>query len=85
MTLKQALVTILLLAFPIFEKSFVVETSASAVATETVLWQKKEAGKIHGLQYKSRKMMGTEKKHAESKRKGLAFFLALRNLCLYPL
>lgn len=55
-SLKDAMTCPPVLSFPDFDKAFVVETDASAVAIGAVFAQKKEEGKIHPVQLPSRTM-----------------------------
>lgn len=73
------------LAFPDFEKSFVVETDASSVALGAVLSQRKDDEKFHSVQYGSRTMNDPEKKYSACEREALAVILALNKFRVYLL
>ena len=73
------------LAYPDFEKPFVVETDASSVSVGAVLAPNKEDGKIHPIQYTGRTMNTSERKYYACEREALKFIFALKKCRVYLL
>lgn len=83
--LKNKLTTPQVLAYPDFETPFIVEIDASSVVIEVVPAQKKEDGKVHPVQYASRRLTEQERRYYTSKREALAWNLYRRNFeCICP-
>ena len=62
--LKGKLVSLPVLAFPDFDKSFVLETDASIQGLGAVLSQKQADGKLHPVAYASRSLASNEESYA---------------------
>lgn len=83
-TLKNALTSAPLLAFPDFEAPFIVETDASATAVGAILAQKQD-GLVHPIQYASRTLNDAERNYSACEREALAVIFALRKFRIYLL
>lgn len=83
--LKKALVSPPVLAYPDFDKPFIVETDASKVGVGAVLAQKGKDGKVHPIQYSSRTMTKSERNYHACERESLAVIFALRHFRVYLL
>ena len=77
-TLKQALVTAPVLAYPDFSKPFLVTADASSAAAGSVLSQVDENGREHPMYCASRSLIETEKNYSTTERAGLTIFFALK-------
>lgn len=63
---NEALNTPPFLAFPHFHKPFIVETYKSSSSSGAVIYQEKEDGKLHPIQYKFRTWTSEEKNYPTS-------------------
>lgn len=68
-----------------FHHPFLMETDASTKAIGSVLFQKREDGRSHPIQFSSRTMNDTEKRYSACKREALSVFFALRTFWVYLL
>ena len=64
--LKTCLITVPILAYPGFDKNFVLETDASILGLGAVLSQMQEYGKLHLLAYGSCSVSKSEKNYSIS-------------------
>ena len=71
-TLKRKCVQAPVLAFPDFQKPFLLETDASGKGLGAVLSQKQDDGRYHPIAYASRVLMETEQKYHSNKQEFLA-------------
>jgi len=83
--LKKAMTSPPVLAYPDFEKPFIVETDASKVGVSAVLTQKNEKGEVHPVQFTSRTMTPTERNYSACDRETLAVIFGLRQYRVYLL
>ena len=83
--LKLKLTSPPVLAFPDFQRPFVVETDASSVAVGAVMAQRKEDRKVHPIQYASRPMTSAERKYSACEHEALAVIFALKKFRVYLL
>lgn len=83
--LKVAMTSPRILAFPNFERLFIVETNVSTLAVGAVLPEKGDDGKSHLIQFTSRPMTTKGQKYSSCNREVLAVVFALRNIRLYLL
>ena len=74
-----------LLALPVFDVPFVVETDASSIAVGAVLARRKKDGNIHPVQYASRTITKTERDCSACEREALAVIFALKMFGVYLL
>ncbi len=84
-TLKQALITAPVLAYPDFAKPFVVATDASEKAISAVRSQKDENGREYTIHYVSHALNDVEKNYSTYKRERLAIVFALKKFRPHPL
>ena len=70
--LKEACLKAPILAFPDFDRSFLLETDASGKGLGAVLSQKQDDGRYHPIAYASRVMNGTEQRYHSNKKEFLA-------------
>ena len=84
-TLKQALTTAPVLAYPDFSKPFLVATDASSPAVGAVLSQLDENRREHPIYYASRSLNEAEKNYSTYEREGLAIVFALKKFRHYLL
>ena len=77
-TLKQALTTAPVLAYPDFSRPFLVATDASSAAVGAVLSQLDRNGREHAIYYASRSLNKAEKNYLTYEREGLAIVFALK-------
>ena len=70
--LKEACLQAPILAFPDFDKPFLLETDASGKGLGAVLSQKREDGRYHPVAYASRVMNDTEQRYHSNKKEFLA-------------
>ena len=78
-TLKQALTTAPILAFPNFNKEFILYTDASNIGIGAVLMQNDEQGKSRAIAYASRLLNSAERNYSVTNREALAVVWALRH------
>ena len=71
-TLKQKCVQAPVLAFPDFQKTFLLETDASGKGLRAVLSQKQDDGRYHPVAYASQVLMETEQRYHSNKQEFLA-------------
>lgn len=83
MKLKRA--TPPVLAFPDFDRPFVVESYASFLSLGASLAQKKKDGRVLPVQLASRTIGSSQKKYATCEREALAIIFALKKLKVYLL
>lgn len=83
--LKQALVDALVLAYPDFDKPFVVETDASGRGVGAVLAQKKDDGHVHPTNFASRSLNSAERNYFACEREALVVIFAIRKFRVYLL
>ncbi len=83
--LKDILTTSPVLGYPDFDKKFIVETDASAVALVAVLSQEDDDGSVHPLRFASRTMNTTERNYDVCEREALAVIFALKKFRVYLL
>lgn len=84
-TLKERLTPPPVPAFPEFECPFIVESDDSNVDIDAFKARKKENGKIHRVQYASRKMNAVERDYSACEREILAVIFAFRKFRAYLL
>ena len=82
-TLRLKLVEAPLLAYPDFEKDFVLETDASVKGLGAVLSQKQEDGRFHPLAYASRALSSQEKNYGITDLETLAVVWAISHFHAY--
>ena len=70
--LKNKLISALVLSYPDFSQSFVLETDASIAGFGAILSQKHSDGKLHPVAYASRALSAQEKKYAATELETLA-------------
>jgi len=70
--LKSCLITTPVLAFPDFDRNFVLETDASILGLGAILSQTQEQGKLHPLAYASRSLSKSEKNYSATDLETLA-------------
>ena len=78
-TLQHALSTAPVLAFPNFQKDFILCTDASDVGIGAVLMQKDDSGKSRAIAYASRLLNSAERNYSVTNREALAVVWALRH------
>lgn len=78
-TLKRALSTAPVLAFPNFQKDFILFTDASDVGIGAVLTQTDENGKSRAIAFASRLLNSAERNYSVTNREALAVVWALRH------
>lgn len=83
--LKQAMMAPPVLAFPDFEKPFVVKTDTSSTAVGAVLCQQDANNKIHSIQYASKTMSTAEMKYYACEREAFVVIFAIRKFWLFLL
>jgi len=76
-SLKRALASSDVLAFPDFERPFHVATDASDVGLGAVLYQLDDGGRARPIQFLSRTLLGAEKNYTVTEREGLAIVTAV--------
>lgn len=76
-------VTPAVLPYSRLDSPFVVETDASSTVIDAKLSETQVDGKIHRVQYVSRKMSPTEKNYSKCGREALAVIFALMKFCVY--
>jgi hypothetical protein len=84
-TLKQKMVTVLILVFPNWRKEFHVHVDASSIALGAVLAQPGEGDIDHPLAFSSIKLSTTEINYTTTKREGLSMVYALQKFRHYLL
>ena len=77
-TLKQALTTAPVSAYPDFSWPFLVAIDASSAAIGAVLSLLDENGREHAMYYASRSLNEAEKNYSTYEREGLAIFFTLK-------
>ena len=82
-TLKEKLVSAPVLAYPSFEKTFVLETDASVVGIGAVLSQQQEDGLLHPIAYASRSLTSSERNYAITELETLAVVWAITHFIPY--
>ena len=82
-TLRLKLVEALLLAYPDFEKDFVLETDARVKGLGAVLSQKQEDGRFHPVAYASRALSSQEKTYGITDLETLAVVWAISHFHAY--
>ena len=82
-TLKQALTTAPVLAYPDFSTPFLVATDASSRAVGAVLSQLDGNRREQTIYYASKSLNEAEKKYSKYEIEGLAIFLALKKFRNY--
>lgn len=83
--LKEKLTSPHVLSFPKCGMPFTVETNASVVAVDTVLYQKKSDGKINRVHFASRTMKTAEGNYSACGREALVVEFGLNNFQVYLL
>ncbi len=78
-TLKQALSTAPVLAFPDFTKDFILCTDASNIGIDAVLMEKDVNGKSRAVAFASRLLNSAERNYSVTNREALAVVWALRH------
>ena len=81
--LKSRLMSASVLAYPNFDKDFVLETDASYVGLGAVLSQLQKNGKLHFLSYASRALSPAEKNYPVTELKTLAMVWAISHYRAY--
>ena len=82
-TLKLKLVTAPLLAYPSFDKPFVLETDASGEGIGAVLSQPQEDGKLHPVAYASRSLTKAERNYGITELETLAVVWGITHFHYY--
>lgn len=82
-TLKQRLVSAPVLAYPSFDKPFVLETDASIAGVGAVLSQPQEDGQLHPVAYASRSLSAPERNYAITELETLAVVWAITHFHSY--
>ena len=77
-TLKKALTTVPVLAFPDFNRPFLVASGSSSAAVGAVLSQLDKNGRQFQMYYASRSLNEVDKNHSTYEREGLAILFALK-------
>jgi hypothetical protein len=84
-TLKEKMVTALILVFPDWEKTFHVHVDASTIALEAILAQPGAGDLDHLIAFASRKLSGSEQNYNMTKREDLSMVYALQKFIHYLL
>jgi len=84
-TLKEKMVTTLILVFPDWKKEFHVHVDASSVTLGIILAQQGEGDIDHPISFSSKKLSTTEKNYTMTEREGLAMVYALQKFRHYLL
>ena len=79
-TLKHALATAPVLAYPNFSKPFLVATDSTSAEVGAVLSQLHKNGKEHPMYCASRSLNEAEKNYSTHEREGLAIVFALKKV-----
>ena len=81
--LKEKLISAPILAYPSFEKSFVLETDASIEGLGAVLSQSQEDGLLHPVAYTSRSLTPAERKYSITELETLAVVWVITHFVPY--
>jgi hypothetical protein len=84
-TLKENMVTTLILVFPYWEKTFHVHVDASAITLGSILVQPGEGDLDHPIAFASRNLSESEQNYNTAEREGLAMVYALQKFRHYLL